>query len=354
MVATLKISRKQVEKSRITEVDFSEIVFGRVYSDHMFTADYVNGQWNNFSLQPYAHMKMLPGTCVLHYGQSVFEGLKAYRNDKDEVVVFRPEMNARRLNLSAERLCIPTIPEEVFMEGLTELLRMDRAWVPGLSETSLYIRPFLFATDEYIGLRPSENYRFIIFSCPVAAYYSKPVKVKIETHYSRTVEGGTGYAKAAGNYAGSLHPARLAQQKGYDQLIWTDAKTHEYIEEAGTMNLMFVIDDTLVTAAPKDTILKGITRDSVMTLARDWGIPVEERPVSVEEVVDAAKSGRLKEAFGTGTAATITRIELIGYKDADYHLPVLGTGSLASRFLQALDDIKTGKMEDRHGWIYKI
>lgn len=353
MAATLKINRKQVEKSQIKDVDFTNIVFGRVYADHMFTADYVNGQWHNFSLQPYAHMKILPGTCVLHYGQSVFEGLKAYRNDKDEVLVFRPEMNARRLNLSAERLCIPAIPEEIFMEGLTELLRMDRAWVPDLPETSLYIRPFLFATDEYIGIRPSDHYKFIIFTCPVGAYYSKPVKVKIETQFSRTVEGATGYAKAAGNYAGSLYPARLAQEKGYDQLIWTDGKTHEYIEEAGTMNLMFVIDDTLITATPNDTILKGITRDSVITLAREWGVPVEERSVSVKEVVDAAKKGRLQEVFGTGTAATITRVELMAYEEVDYHLP-LEDDSLAVRFKEALDDIKTGKKDDKHDWVYKI
>jgi branched-chain amino acid aminotransferase len=320
----------------------------------MFTADYVNGQWDNLSVQPYAHLQMLPGTCVLHYGQSVFEGLKAYRNDQGDVLVFRPEMNARRLNASAERLCIPTLPEEIFMAGLNELLQIDRDWVPNLPETSLYIRPFLFATDEYIGLRPSDNYKFIIFTCPVGAYYSKPVKVKIETHFSRTVEGGTGFAKAAGNYAGSLYPARLAQQKGYDQLIWTDGKAHEYIEEAGTMNLMFVIGDTLVTASPKDTILRGINRDSVLTLARDWGVKVEERPVSVREIVDAAKSGQLREAFGTGTAATITSIELVAYEEEEYMIPELNENSLTNRFLHELDAIKTGRKVDKYGWVYKV
>jgi len=354
MVETIKIDRRLRAQSLLEKVDFDNITFGKVYSDHMFVADYIQGEWQNFAIQPYDYLKFLPGTAALHYGQSVFEGLKAYRNKGNDVLVFRPDMNQKRLNISAERMCIPSVPEEIFMGGLTELLRIDRDWVPRGTDKSLYIRPFIFAVDEYIGLKPSENYKFIIFTCPVGAYYSRPVRVKIETHYSRTVEGGTGYAKAAGNYAGSLYPARLAQQKGYDQLIWTDGKTHQYIEEAGTMNIMFMIDDTLVTSETLDTVLKGITRESVLTLARDWGYQVEERQVSVEEIVAAVKSGRLKEAFGTGTAATITSISMIGFDGQDYVLPEITDDAFSKKALNELNAIKTGAKEDTYGWVYKV
>jgi branched-chain amino acid aminotransferase len=354
MVDTIQIRRIPVEKSRLSTVDFSNIAFGQVYSDHMFTADYVEGQWRDFTIRPYGQLSLWPGTCGLHYGQSVFEGLKAYKNDAGEVLVFRPEMNARRLSISAERMCMPQLPEEIFMASLTEVLRADGDWVPSLPDTSLYIRPFMFATDEYIGLKPSRSYKYILFTCPVGQYYSRPVKVKIETKFSRTVAGGTGFAKAAGNYAGSLYPPRLGQEQGYDQLIWTDGKAHRFIEEAGTMNIMFLIDGVLVTAETQDTVLKGITRDSVLTLAREWGVPVEERPVEVHEVVDAARSGRLLEAFGTGTAATITSIANIGYEGKDFSLPPLTDKSLCARLRAALESIKTGRAEDKYGWIYKV
>jgi branched-chain amino acid aminotransferase len=314
MTETIEIDYLPALESRISKVDFSKMVFGKVYSDHMFVADYTKGQWKDFRIEPYDLLSFTPGSAILHYGQSVFEGLKAYRNDVGEILIFRPDKNAKRLNLSAERMCIPTLSEDLFMKGLTELIKKDKEWVPSLSGTSLYIRPYIFAMDEYIGIRPSETYKFIIFTCPVGAYYSKPLKVKIETEFSRSVQGGTGYAKAAGNYAGSLYPAKLAQKEGYDQLIWTDGVTHKYIEEAGTMNIMFVVGDKVLTATTNDTVLSGITRESVLTIARDWGIKVEERQVSVAEIVQALKAGAVKEAFGTGTAATITKIETIGYE----------------------------------------
>lgn len=354
MLDTLDISIRKVEKSRINEVDFNNIPFGRVYSDHMFIADYEDGQWSDLRIVPYENLSMAPASSVIHYGQSVFEGLKAYKNSKGEAVVFRPEANAKRLNKSAERMCIPEVPEELFLQAMTELLNLDNAWIPNKENTALYIRPFVFAMDDYIGIKPSEKYRFMIITCPVGAYYSEPVKVKIETEFTRAAKGGTGYAKAAGNYAGSLYPAKLAQKKGYHQLVWTDAKEHEYIEESGTMNIMFVINDTLITPEASSTILRGITRDSVLTLARDWGMKVEERRISVKEVIEAAKSGKLQDAFGAGTAATIAHIALIGHDGVDYKLPPIEEREFSNKVLKAMDAIKLGEAEDKFDWIYKL
>lgn len=354
MLDTINITIQKTNQSRLSQVDFEHIQFGKSYADHMFVADYKDGEWSGFRIVPYDYLKLSPSNSALHYGQSVFEGMKAYKNIDGEAVLFRPYDNARRLNMSAERMCIPQLPEELFMRGIKELIRIDKDWIPDQPDTSLYIRPFMFATDEYIGVRASDTYRFIIFSCPVGAYYSVPVKVKVETRFSRAFPGGTGYAKAAGNYAASLYPARQAQQQGYHQLVWTDAVTHEFIEESGTMNVMFVIGDKLITSPVGETILKGITRDSVLTIARDWGLTVEERKVSVKEVIEAAKNGILKEAFGTGTAATIAHIAVIGYEDTDYQLPEVEKRKFSNKVLKELDDIKAGKIEDRYNWMHKV
>jgi branched-chain amino acid aminotransferase len=354
MIELDNISVKTVEKSRLPEVDFHNISFGKVYSDHMFVADYAENTWNDCRILPYGPLKLSPGNSALHYGQSVFEGMKAYRTVDGKIAVFRPFDNFERINRSAERMCIPSISEDVFMGGLTELLKLDSEWVPNVEGTSLYIRPFVFATDEFIGIRPSDTYKFIIFTCPVGPYYSGAVKVKIETRFTRAIEGGTGYAKAAGNYGASIYPARLAQQTGINQLIWTDGKTHEYIEESGTMNIAFLIGDALITPPAGETILKGITRDSVLALARDRGVRVEERPVSVKEVISSIKNGSLKEAFGMGTAATIASIEMIRFEDHDYYLPNLKDWQFAPSILQELDQIKTGAIEDRYNWVFKI
>lgn len=354
MVELEKIAVQKTAKSRISEVDFENIPFGKVYSDHMFLADYKNKQWGNFRVLPYGYMPISPATPAIHYGQSIFEGLKAYRNDNDEALVFRPLANWKRMNVSAERMCMPGIPEELFMEGMNVLLELDRAWIPRTSGSSLYIRPFMFAADEYIGIRPSDNFTFMIITCPVGAYYSTPVKVRIETHYTRAVEGGTGFAKAGGNYAGALYPAKLAQEEGYHQLIWTDGKEHKYVEESGTMNVMFIIDDVLVTPALGDSILRGITRDSVLRLARHWGMKVEERRVSVEELIEGLKSGRVKEAFGAGTAATIAHIELIGHEGENYYLPPVEQREFSNKVLKELETMKHGLSPDPFDWIYKI
>ena len=351
MIDTIDIRIQEIEESKISQVDFNNIQFARIYSDHMFMADFHEG-WKDMRIVPYGDMSLSPSTSTIHYGQSIFEGIKAYKNAAGEVSIFRPLDNFNRLNISAERMCIPQVSEEMFMGGLTELLRLDSDWVPGLEGTSLYIRPFIFATDEFIGVRSSSNFRFMIITCPVGGYYSTPVRVRIETDFTRAAKGGTGYVKAAGNYAASLYPAKLAQDEGYHQLIWTDGVEHKYIEESGTMNIMFIIGDTLVTPALNDSILAGITRDSVITLAKDWGMNVEERGISVDEIIKAAQDGSLKEAMGVGTAATIAKIETIGHEEIDYNLPE--SREFSTRVLKELEDLKRGVIEDRFNWLFKI
>lgn len=354
MIDTQTIRIQRTNTSRIDTLDESNIPFGQLYSDHMFIADYKNGEWQDLRIEPYQNISVSPANSALHYGITIFEGLKAYRNPQGEVMVFRPDANAKRLNISAERMCIPEVPEALFMEALTELIKLDSSWVPSSPNTSLYIRPFVFGADEYIGIKPSENFRFMIITCPVGAYYSQPVNVKIETKFSRAFDGGTGFAKAGGNYAASMYPAKLAQEKGFHQLIWTDGKTHEYIEESGTMNVMFVIDGKLLTAPTSGTILKGITRDSVLTIARDWGMEIEERPIAVKEIISAAREGRLDEAFGVGTAATIAPIAKIGYEDEILEINHPSGGEFSDKILKELNDIRTGIIEDKYGWTYKV
>jgi len=353
MVNTLNIEVNKINKSRLSEMDFQNIEFAKQYSDHMFIADFDGKEWKNSRIIPYQNISLSPANPAIHYGQSIFEGLKAYKSTTGEVLVFRPERNFERMNISAARMMMPDLEEEIFMEGMRELVNLDRQWVPDVEGTSLYIRPFMFATDEYIGVKPSKTFRFMIITCPVGAYYSQPVKVKIEEHYTRAVKGGTGYAKTAGNYAASLYPASLAQKAGYDQLLWTDGQSHKFIEESGTMNIMFVINDILITAPIGDTILDGITRDSVLELAHSWGMQVEVRPIEVEELIKAIENKTLQEAFGVGTAATIANIEVIGYRETDYTLD-LSKREVSGRMLEELNAIKTGLAEDRFKWNFVV
>ncbi|TPE44629.1 branched-chain amino acid aminotransferase [Pontibacter mangrovi] len=350
----LTIPAQCVAESRISELDYNNIEFGKIFSDHMLVADYKDGKWQNPQILPYGNMSLSPATSALHYGQSIFEGMKAYKDANGDLLLFRPLDNFRRLNKSAERMCMPAITEDIFMQGLEQLLKLDAAWVPPTSGCALYIRPFMFATDEFIGVRPSSNYRFTVFTCPVGAYYGQPLKVAIEPQYVRSAEGGAGFAKAAGNYGAALLPARNMQERGYHQLIWTDAKEHKFIEESGTMNLMFVIDGKLITPPVSTTILAGITRDSVLTLAKDLGYTVEERKVSVDELEEAYKAGKLQEAFGTGTAATIAQIATIHYNGQDMHLPVVEEREISNRIANELDKIKTGQAPDKHNWVHRI
>src|SRR5690554_3791310 len=354
MNSTLEIQIDKILVSKLEKTDFDNLPFGKNMSDHMFVADYEEGEWKDLRITPYAPLALNPANATLQYGQSVFEGMKAHKNEQGEVLLFRADANQRRLNESAKRMCIPEVPEDIFMEGLRRLLEIDRDWVPSRPGSSLYIRPFIFATDDYLGIRPSSKYKFMIFTCPVGHYYAKPVKVKVETYYSRAIEGGTGFAKAAGNYAGSLYPALIAQQQGYDQLLWTDGKSHQFIEESGTMNVMFIINNKLVTApTATGTILKGITRDSVLTLAREMGVEVEERFLTVTELKNALEQNTLQEAFGTGTAATIAHISLINVEGQDYTLPDVPGDAFSKKVLGLLEKIKFGRIEDQHGWIIK-
>ena len=351
---TFSVKVQKTSKSRLSELDFNNLSFGKAFSDHMFMADYKDGQWADAQILPYGPMPMSPSTSALHYGQAIFEGMKAYKNDKGEVLLFRPLDNHKRINISAERMAMPGISEELFMEGLKQLVSLDRDWVPTTEGASLYIRPFLIGTDEYIGVKPSDDYRFYIITSPGGMYYNEPIKVLVETNFIRAVEGGVGYVKASGNYGRSLFPTKLAQQRGYHQIIWTDGRNHRYLEESGTMNLMFVIDDVLITPPLGDTILAGITRDSVLTLARDWKMKVQERKISIDEVIDAHKRGTLEEAFGTGTAATIAHIAQIGFEGKDYVLPPVPERIFSNRVAKELDNIRKGRVVDRHNWMYKI
>ncbi len=354
MTSTFEIAINKIAKSRVSEQDVNNVPFGKCFSDHMFVAEYADGKWQNAAISPYGNTSQSYAMSALHYGQAIFEGMKAYKNDKGEVSLFRPLENFTRLNKSATRMAMPEVPEQIFMGGLLELLKLDSAWVPSSESGSLYIRPFIIATEEAIGVKASETYKFIIITCPAGKYYSEPIKVLVETNYFRAVHGGVGYVKAAGNYGRSLFPTKLAQQKGYQQVIWTDSETHQYVEESGTMNLMFVIGDTLLTPALSDTILSGITRNSVLALAKDWGMKIEERKISIREVLTAHGNGTLQEAFGCGTAATIAQIIGIGFEGTDYALPAVETRKFSTKVDETLRNIRKGKVADKFDWMMKV
>ncbi|MDG1035714.1 MAG: branched-chain amino acid aminotransferase [Crocinitomicaceae bacterium] len=352
---TISIKVNKVERSRITDVDWDNLPFGKVFSDHMLVMDYKDGVWHDPEIVPFESLSMHPATSAIHYGQSIFEGMKANKNENNEVLIFRPEMNAKRFTESCKRICMPQIPESTFIQLIQKIVDIDREWVPSKEGHSLYIRPFMFATDDFIGIKPSDTYKFIIFTCPVGAYYSQPVNVKIEEYYTRAAQGGVGRAKTAGNYAASLYPAKLAQEQGFHQLIWTDAAEHKYIEESGTMNIVFEIDGKLVTPSEDmDTILRGVTKRSVVDIARHWGVEVEERRVTVEEVVTALREGRVTDAFGAGTAATIAQVAKIGFREELFELPDVTSRTLSNKIKTYLTDLKSGKVEDELNWLLKF
>ena len=354
MTETLDIKITKTNHSRLQETDFSNLPFGRTFSDHMFVADYIDGEWKNFEIVPYGEIGLSPAISALHYGQAFFEGIKAYKHADGQVTIFRPDKNAIRFNKSAERLCMPALPEEIFIQSIAAVVDIDRDWVPSKAHHALYIRPFMFATDPYLGVAPSATYKYMVLIGPVGPYFSKTLRVKIETHYTRAAEGGMGYAKSAGNYGGSMLPAKKATEEGFDQLIWTDAKNHEYVEEMGAANVMFVLDGKLITPSTRDTILDGVTRDTVLTLAREWGMEVEERRVSVAEIIEGAKTGKLQDAFGAGTAATIAPVGSISYNGEEYFLSDPKTREFSQKVLATLDAIKYGRAEDTHGWNYLV
>ncbi len=349
--------RIRIEKSatsRLSQTDFSNLPFGRTFSDHMFVADYQNGAWGDLRIVPFEPFLINPASMVLHYGQSIFEGMKAAKNADGQPTLLRPEMHARRLNSSAARMSMPEIPEALFMQALHTIVDIDRDWIPDQEGSALYIRPLVYANDAFIGVNSSESYRFIIMTGPVGPYYPKPVRLWAEKFYVRAVKGGTGEAKAAGNYAGSLLPARLVAEKGYDQIMWMDAYEFKYIQEAGTMNIFFVIDNKVVTPATDGAILKGITRDTILHLLRDHGYAVEERPVSLDELIEAYHAGTLQEAFGTGTAAVVSHVSEIGTDDLVMQLPSVDQRPVGEFIKSAINGLRSGRVADTRGWIVTV
>ena len=344
---------KKIESSRINSVDFENLNFGAVFSDHMFTCDYVDGNWINPEIIPYQPISVSPASRVFHYGQACFEGMKAFKDDNNNVWLFRPNENYNRIIKSSVRLAMPKFPEELFFRGLNTLLKMDAQWIkPGIGN-SLYIRPFIFASEGTINATEACEYKFMIICAPASSYYSGDVKVKIEKSFSRAAKGGVGYAKAAGNYAAQFYPTRLAIDEGYQQIIWTDSSTHQYIEEAGTMNLFFRIGDKLLTAPTSDSILDGITRKSLIQIAKDKGIDVEVRPIKVNELIDAANSGTLIEIFGSGTAVVVLPIIGFGFENKKFDLPKV-ENSWASILKNELNGIQYNLIDDPYNWTVKI
>lgn len=351
---TRPISIKRTSHSRLSTVDFDNIPFGKVFSDHMFIADYVDGKWQDLRIVPFGPLEMHPAMMGIHYGQSIFEGMKASKMADGTPVFFRPEMHAKRINRSAERMCMPTFPEDLFVKALHELVSLDANWIPPLEGSALYIRPIMYATDEFIGVKPSANYRLIIFTGPVGPYYPKPVSLITEQKYVRAVKGGVGEAKAAGNYGGSLLPARIANSKGFDQVMWLDAHDFKYVQEVGTMNLFFVIDNKVVTPSTNGAILKGITRDSILKILHDKEYPVEERMVSIDEIVEAHKAGKLQEAFGAGTAAVVAHVSKIEHNGYLMELPPLEDRKVGPMLKSEINGLRSGRLEDPYGWVVPV
>lgn len=348
------IQIEKTETSRLSDVDFDNVEFGKYYTDHMLVADYKDGDWQSIKIIPYGDIQLSPATSSIHYGQSIFEGMKAYKDPKGTPQLFRPEKNLDRFNLSAVRMGMPEVPREIFIDGLYELMHLDKGWIPTTPYTSLYVRPFMFATDAFIGIKPTQEFKFMIICSPAGAYYNKPVKVKVADKYARAFPGGTGFAKAAGNYGATMMPLKEVKEEGFDQVLWLDAKEFKYVEEIGTMNVIFQIGDSFITPAIKDTFLNGITRDSVIHLLKHKGYTVEERDVEIKEIHEAFLQGNLKAAFGTGTAATIASIGVINYKGQDLTIPAPQEGDIVSTIKNTLEAIKTSKEEDPFGWVVKI
>ncbi|HLR10618.1 MAG TPA: branched-chain amino acid aminotransferase [Sporosarcina sp.] len=348
---TFQVTENQQKKDKPLD---HELQFGRAFTDHMFVADYnVETGWTDHRIVPYEPFTLDPAAIIFHYGQTVFEGLKAYLSEDGDIRLFRPEENMKRMNQSCERLCMPLIDEEVALEGLKQLLTIDKEWIPKSEGTSLYIRPFIIATEPFLGVAPSTQYRFMIILSPVGAYYSEgiaPVKILVENEYVRAVAGGTGTAKTAGNYAASLKAQEVASAKGYSQVLWLDGVEKKYIEEVGSMNVFFKIDGEIVTPALNGSILEGITRKSIIELLRHWGYTVTERKVSMEEVKEAHALGTLEEVFGTGTAAVISPVGELSWKDEVFVINEGETGELSRKLYDTLTGIQTGKVEDPFNW----
>lgn len=354
MIAAADFNITKVESSKLNDLTLQNIPFGKYFTDHMLEVDYEDGEWKNVEIKPYQPLLLSPSVAALHYGQAIFEGIKAYKNQQGEAFIFRPFDNFKRFNISAERMAMPQIPEEIFMEGMRQLIDLDKNWIPQQEDHSLYIRPFMFSSDEVIGVRPSDKYKFMIILSPTGPYYNAPMRIYVEEKYVRAVPGGVGYAKAAGNYGAAMYATAQAKKKGYDQVLWTDAFEHKYVQECGTMNVFFIIGNTAITPdLEAGTILDGVTRDSTIVLLKELGFRVEERPLSIDDIVDAYNAGILYEVFGTGTAATISMIKELRYKDFTMHFDV-DKWKTAPEVKSRLSAIKEGRIADRYDWMYKV
>ena len=347
MTTSIKITK--VAQSRANEIDFYNIVMGTRFSDHMFVCDYQNGEWQNPRIEPLVLIPTHPAAMALHYGQAIFEGMKATSGKDGTPLLFRPNENAKRLNFSANRMGMPLFPEDLFVEALKQFVEIEKKWIPTQEGSALYLRPFMYADEPFIGMRAATSFKFIIIASPAGPFFHKKIKLYAETKYVRAVNGGTGEAKAAGNYAGAIRPTEYAKMEGYDQVLWLDAQHFEYIQEVGTMNIFFKIGEKFITPDLSGSILAGITRMSVIDILRDKGYEVTERPVSLTEIIEASKNGTLEEAFGAGTAVGIARIEEIGNNDLSIKFPI--DNPVSDYVSDTLEGIKTQEIQDKFGWL---
>jgi branched-chain amino acid aminotransferase len=347
---TTAIAVDRTKQSRLKEVDFDNLGFGAHISDHMLVAHYDQGKWGEAKVMPFGNLPMTPAILALHYGQAIFEGMKAFKMHDGRINIFRVKRHYQRLLKSLERMCMPAISEELFTSSLEAIVKADENWIPTAEGCSLYLRPVVFASESKLGVKVSDQYMFVIMSSPVGPYFTKPVRLKVEQEYVRAAEGGTGFAKCAGNYGGAFYPTQLARQQGFDQVIWTDAKEHKYVDESGAMNIMFVMDGKLVTPALSSSILDGVTRSSLVQLAKDMGVTVEERKISIDELEKGFQSGKLTEAFGAGTAAVVSPVATININGKDHHLPAVTDSALMMRLKKKFSDLRTGVQADVHNW----
>ncbi|RAJ15225.1 branched-chain amino acid aminotransferase [Olleya aquimaris] len=346
------ISITKIQQSKVETIDFNNIPLGTIFTDHMFICDYENGKWTNPRIEPLALIPTHPAAMALHYGQAIFEGMKATVDAEGNPMLFRANKNAARLNFSADRMGMPNFPEELFVEGLKQLVDLERNWIPPTDGSALYLRPFMYADEPFIGMRAATHFKFIIMASPAGPFFSKRIKLWAEKKYIRAANGGTGEAKAAGNYAAAIRPTELAKAKGYDQVLWLDAIEHKYIQEVGTMNIFFKIDGKFITPKRDGSILDGITRMSVIDILRDKGFEVIERTITIDEIKEASKNNTLEEAFGTGTAVGIAYIQEIGVDGETIH--VSNESPVGLEVNDTLNAIKTGKVEDKFGWMTKV
>lgn len=354
MTTAPSLSVQKTTHSRLAETDFNNLEFGKYISDHMVMADWAKGSWTEPALLPFGELRMTPAILALHYGQAIFEGMKAFRMVDGNINIFRPQKHHERLLKSLERMCMPEISYELFIQSLHALIELDHDWVPRSDGSSLYIRPVVFASESRLGVKVADQYKFVVMTSPVGPYYNKPFRLKVEGHYTRTAEGGTGFAKCAGNYGGAFYPTQLAKKEGFDQVLWTDHKEHRYIDEVGMMNVMFVMNGKLVTPKLNTAILDGVTRDSIITIAREEGLTVEERRISIDDLEEGFKSKTLTEAFGCGTAAVVAPIAVINIRGVDYAFPPVEPTSIQQRMKKRLLAIRTGAEPDRYGWNYVV